>query len=93
MNRTGRVLRWGNGWVSVTIDSLDDHDDDDTIAAAAASDTTAVIKKQKNNKGGGGGNISVEGTIHNRRSFELFLHPDQQDGKEKEEEPPQQQPR
>jgi hypothetical protein len=37
-NRSGRVERWGNGWVTVHIDGVG---------------------------------------VHNRRSFELFLHPDQ----------------
>lgn len=56
MNRTAVVLRWGNGWVTVKLDS------DDSEGTHGGSE-----KGQKRK----------DDVIHNRRSFELFLHPDQ----------------
>lgn len=52
MNRTGHVLRWGNGWVTVKLD------------VESGSDSGSSRGK-------------VDDIVHNRRSFELFLHPDQ----------------
>ncbi|KAG7367639.1 hypothetical protein IV203_030310 [Nitzschia inconspicua] len=50
LNRTGHVLRWGNGWVTVKLD--------------VDADIPGTEKEM----------------LHNRRSFELFLHPDQKTG-------------
>jgi hypothetical protein len=75
-NRTGRVVRWGNGWVSVRVDPPDaapaaegDGDEGTTPSSCSPSATGAPMKHKKGGQQGG--------TIHNRRSFELFLHPDQ----------------
>lgn len=52
MNRTGHVLRWGNGWVTVKLDV-------------------------ESGSGPGSSRGKGDDVLHNRRSFELFLHPDQ----------------
>lgn len=72
---SGRVERWGNGWVGVRMDVVNSIPSRGQRPMAGDGSGIGLQSNNKTNK--------IGGTMHNRRSFELVLHPDQDwhDGK------------